>query len=105
MKPWVNIPALIEQGMTKDEIARDTALRATRCRCSRNGISLRKGGQLLRRKILSLPEAPLPLTETALQTLRQAARVMGVDEARLASDLLETIAKDNLYNAVLDRAA
>jgi hypothetical protein len=93
--------------MTKDEIAaRYGVTRNTlQVQCSRNGISLRKGGQLLRRKILSLPEAPLPLTETALQTLRQAARVMGVDEARLASDLLETIAKDNLYNAVLDRAA
>jgi hypothetical protein len=41
---------------------------------------------------LSLPEAPLTLTEAALQTLRQAAGAMGVDEARLASDLLETIA-------------
>jgi hypothetical protein len=56
--------------------------------CSRNGISLRKGGQPLRRKILSLPESKLTLSETVLQTLRQAARAMGVDEPRLASDLL-----------------
>ena len=27
---------------------------------------------------------------------------MGVDEARLASDLLETITKDDLFKAVLD---
>jgi len=29
----------------------------------------------------SLPEAQLTLSETALQTLRQGARAMGVDEA------------------------
>ena len=49
--------------------------------CSRRGVSLRKGGHLLRRKILALPEAQLTLSETALETLRQAARAMGVDEA------------------------
>jgi hypothetical protein len=49
--------------------------------CSRRGLSLRKGGHLLRRKILALPEAQLTLSETALQTLRQGARAMGVDEA------------------------
>jgi hypothetical protein len=49
--------------------------------CSRRGVSLRKGGHLLRRKILALPEAQLTLSETALQTLRQGARAMGVDEA------------------------
>ena len=46
--------------------------------CSRR---VRKGGHLLRRKILALPEAQLTLSKTALQTLRQAARAMGVDEA------------------------
>jgi hypothetical protein len=49
--------------------------------CSRRGVSLGKGGHLLRRKILALPEAQLTLSKTALQTLRQAARAMGVDEA------------------------
>jgi hypothetical protein len=57
---------------------------------------------LLRRRQLSLPDAPLTLTNTALTALRTAARAMGVDEARLASDLLETITKDDLYKAVLD---
>jgi hypothetical protein len=35
--------------------------------------------------------------------LRTAARAMGVDEARLASVLLETITKDDLYKAVLEK--
>ena len=70
--------------------------------CSRRGVSLRKGGHLLPRRQLSLPDAPLTLTNTALMALRTAARAMGVDEARLASDLLETITKDDLYKAVLD---
>ena len=34
--------------------------------------------------------------------LRTSARAMGVDEARLASDLLGTITKDDLFKAVLD---
>ena len=34
--------------------------------------------------------------------LRKKARSMGMDEVRLASDLLETIVTDDLYNAVLD---
>jgi hypothetical protein len=57
---------------------------------------------LLPRRQLSLPDAPLTLSNRALMALRTAARAMGVDEARLASDLLETITKDDLYKAVLD---
>jgi hypothetical protein len=51
---------------------------------------------------VSLPDAPLTLSNGALRALRTAARARGVDEARLASDLLETITKDDLYKAVLD---
>ena len=39
-----------------------------------------------------------------MSRLRQRAKAIGVSEARLARDLLEVIAQDDLYDAVLDRA-
>ena len=56
----------------------------------------------LPRTTLSLPDEPLPLGVDALRSLREAARLMGRPTARLASDLLEKIASDSLYMAVLD---
>ena len=101
---FASIPAMIEQGFSKAEIAAmwGVTISTLQVQCSRRGISLRKGGHLLPRRQLSLPDAPLTLTNTALRALRTAARAMGVDEARLASDLLETITKDDLFKAVLD---
>ena len=55
---------------------------------------------------LTLPDEPLPLNESVLKSLREAARVMGKDStARLVSDLLEKIVSDGLYKAVLDEEA
>jgi hypothetical protein len=39
-----------------------------------------------------------------LSRLRRHAETIGVNEAELARDLLEAIALDDLYEAVLDRA-
>ena len=39
-----------------------------------------------------------------MSRLRQHAEAIGVSEAQLASELLEVIARDDLYDAVLDRA-
>jgi hypothetical protein len=69
------------------------------------GISLRKGGRRLPSTTLSLPDEPLPLGDDVLRSLREAARLMGRPTARLASDLLEKIASDSLYMAVLDEEA
>jgi hypothetical protein len=68
---------------------------------------LRKGSPRLPRIKLSWPNPPLPLSlsDSAMLGLRTAAQARGKDEARLASDLLETIAKDDLYVAVLGAAA
>ena len=102
---FARIPALLHEGMTKDEIAamygvtRDTLT----VMCSQRGISLRKGGVLPNRIKLTLPDEPLPLSDGVLQSLRAAARSMGKESAaRLVSDLLEKIASDGLYKAVLD---
>ena len=74
--------------------------------CSQRGISLRKGGPRPKRTNLTLPDEPLPLSDGVLMSLRKATRAMGKDStARLVSDLLEKIASDGLYKAVLDEAA
>src|SRR5215471_18763580 len=101
---FANIPLLIEQGMTKPEIAAryGVTVSTLQVQCSRRNISLRKGGPYLPRRVLVLAEGKLSISTRALQSLRHAARAMGTDEVRLASELLETIIKDDLYKAVLD---
>ena len=116
------IPALVEQGMNAEAIAARLAcnLGTLRVRCSQAGISLRMPKVV---KVVPLvPRAPackspkqegayafalpttLQLSRVAMSRLRQRAKAIGVNEAQLASDLLEVIAQDDLYDAVLDRA-
>jgi len=95
---YARIPALLEQGMGKAEIA--ALYRVTpgslQVLCSVRGISLRRGGPYKR--------LSLELNKDVLKSLRKAARFMGKGSpGRLASDLLETIVSDNLYKAVLDK--
>jgi ADP-dependent phosphofructokinase/glucokinase len=47
----------------------------------------------------------LQISRVAMSRLRQRAEAIGVNEAQLASDLLEVIAQDDLYDAVLDNKA
>ena len=111
---FARIPTLLLEGTTKAEIATMYGVKLSTLvvLCSRRGISLRKGGPLpkrtkpFKRTNLTLPDEPLPLSDGVLKSLREATRVMGKDStARLVSDLLEKIASDGLYNAVLDEAA
>jgi hypothetical protein len=99
-----SIPALLEQGMNKVEIAHRFGVTPSTLvvQCSRRGISLRRGGALGRRVTLTLPESPLELSDAIMIALRNKARSMGIDAVRLARNLLETIVADDLYNAVLD---
>ena len=101
---FASIPALIEQGLGKAEIAMAFGVKPTSLQvlCCKRGISLRRDGRLLPRRRLALPKAALTLSNTTLLALRTTARAMGTDEVQLASDLLEHIVKDNLYKAVLD---
>ena len=105
---FTRIPALLLEGTTKAEIAAmyGVTLGTLVVLCSQRGISLRKGGSLPRRAILTLTDEPLSLSDGVLKSLRETTRAMGKDStARLVSDLLEKIASDGLYNAVLDEAA
>ena len=111
---FARIPALLLEGTTKAEIAAMYGVTpgTLAVRCSQRGISLRKGGPLPKRTKppkrtnLTLPDEPLPLSDGVLKSLREATRAMGKDStARLVSDLLEKIASDGLYKAVLDEEA
>jgi hypothetical protein len=105
---FAHIPTLLLKGTTKAEIAAmyGVTLGTLTVLCSRRGISLRKGGSLPRRTKLALPDQPLPLSDGVLKSLRETTRAMGKDStAQLVSDLLEKIASDGLYKAVLDEAA
>ena len=68
-------------------------------RCSIAGISLRGPKKLVLRF-----GVPLTLSLEAIASLSVRATADGCSEAQLASDLLETIARDKLYDAVLDSA-
>jgi hypothetical protein len=103
---FARIPALLLEGMTKDEIAAMYGVTpgSLAVLCSQRGISLRKGGPLPRRtKHMMLRNEPLSLTDDVFQSLRETARTMGRGStAGLVRDLLEKIASDSLYKAVLD---
>ena len=99
-----SVPSLIEQGLTKYQIADRFGITvgSLTVMCSKRRISLRKGGRL---KPAGTVTMPLPISLAAMMSLRQAAIARGGDTQRLAIDLLERIATDNLYTAVLDEEA
>jgi hypothetical protein len=97
-----NVPALIRLGLGTAEIAErfgctPSTLQVT---CSRNGISLRRSGPRPRKKLLF--ETAVTISPEAMAALSARAAVKGCSETKLASDLLEVIARDDLYEAVLD---
>ena len=98
------IPALVAQGLRKADIAKRLGCKedTLQVRCSTAGISLR--GRKLRERKLRLG-TPLKLSHEALVGLKARAASLGCSDTQLASDLLEVIACDNLYDAVLDVSA
>ena len=95
------IPALVGQACAKPISPNGSAAKRTTLavRCSIAGISLRG-----RKKLVLRIGAPLMLSLEAIASLSVRAAADGCSEAQLASDLLETIARDKLYDAVLDLA-
>jgi len=112
------IPALVEQGLNTEAIAARLGCKVStlKVRCSQARVSLRvpkevevvplvpalKPPKQKRSYAFALPTT-LQLSRVAMSRLRQHAEAIGVNEAQLASDLLEAIAQDDLYDAVLDR--
>ena len=89
------IPALVDEGLSDAEIASRMGwtVGTLRARCSQLKISLR-------RKIGNGRQIVLP--PGVLEQLQQRAAMMGITTSALAGELLKAIARDGLYNAVLD---
>jgi|SRR3954462_5043589 hypothetical protein len=99
------IPELIELGLPVTEVANRLGcnLSSLRVICSRRRISLRKGGY--RHQInLTMKTEPMTLPDSIARLLTKAADKLNRKPEQLVSDLLERIANDNLFDAVLDEA-
>ena len=95
------IRELIGQGLSNIEIANRMGwtIGTLYVRCSQLKISLRRSSKKVRLK--RWPKIPLP--DDLFEQLRQRAKIMHVSAAELAVALLKEIARDGLYDAVLDR--
>jgi hypothetical protein len=115
------IPGLVHQGFNAEAIADrlGCTVGTLRVRCSQAQISLRVSRKIKFVRVVPSPKPPkqkhsyscsfalpttLQLSQMALSRLRRHAEAIGTNEAQLARDLLETIAQDDLYDAVLDKA-
>jgi hypothetical protein len=89
------IPMLVDEGLSDVEIAKRMGwtVGTLRVRCSRLKISLK-------RKTPNRGQIVLP--RRIFDQLQHRAAMMGVTTSALAGELLEVIARDGLYNAVLD---
>ena len=95
------IRELIGQGLSNIEIANRIGwtVGTLYVRCSQLKISLRRSSKKVRLK--RWPKIPLP--DDLFEQLRQRAKIMHVSATELAVALLKEIARDGLYDAVLDR--
>jgi hypothetical protein len=116
------IPELVEQGLDTEAIAARLGCKVgtLKVRCSQAQISLRvpKEAKVVPLVPAAKPPKPpthkqcfafavpttLQLSKVAMARLRQRAEATGVSEADLATNLLEVIAQDDLFDAVLDAA-
>jgi transposase-like protein len=97
------IPEMVAQGgMRADDIAEKLGcnIGTLKVRCSQAKISLRPPGS--RRGRPRTDERTIKMSGDALALLQRRAAESGKTEASLARELLETIARDDLYDAVLD---
>ena len=122
------IPVLVRQGLNAEAIAARLGCTAgtLKVRCSQAQISLRTPKEAKVLPLLPLlplvPLVPAPkppkqkrsfafavpttlqLSRVAMSRLSQRAQATGMTEAELVTTLLEVIAQDDLYDAVLDTA-
>src|SRR4249920_3510508 len=117
------IPVLVQQGLNTEAIAARLGCTAgtLKVRCSQAQISLRVPKEV---KVVPLVPAPTPpkppkqkrsyafavpttleLSKVAMSRLSQRAEATGMTEAELVTTLIEVIAQDDLYDAVLDTEA
>ena len=95
------IPQLVDSGLRSHDIAMKLGCKVTtlKVRCSQARISLRHPS---RRYTRERHYGTIRLNKDALTLLQDRAAATGKSEASVARELIETIARDNLYDAVLD---
>ena len=116
------IPVLVQQGLNAEAIAARLGCTAgtLKVRCSQAQISLRVPKEVKVVPLVPVAKPPKPpkqkrcfafavpttleLSRVAMSRLRQRAEATGMTEAQLVTKLLEVIAQDDLYDAVLDTA-
>ena len=105
------VVVLIAQGLSKKEIAAQLGCKpgSLQTICCKRGISLRSPSDPRKPKNPKPPpqfqmilQVPLPISDHAMTRLRERAAAKGVTAPKLAATLLELIAIDDLYDAVLD---
>lgn len=102
---YTSIPTLIEQGVTKKQIAERFGITpgSLQVMCSNRSISLRPISLNPPTTERARREVRLTLEDDVLLSLRRATRHTGRPSTiQLIGDLLGAIASDNLYSAVLD---
>jgi len=97
------IPAMVARGQRAPAIAEALGckLNTLKVRCSKARISLRPPGSIRRPR----EQRSIKINKAALQLLKERAAASGKTESAMARELLEIIARDNLFDAVLDKAA
>ncbi len=116
------IPVLVQQGLNAEAIAArlGCTVGTLKVRCSQAQISLRVPKEVKVVPLVPAPKPPKPpqskqcfafaipttlqLSRVAMSRLRQRAEATGMTEAELVTTLIEMIAQDDLYDAVLDTA-
>ena len=96
------VRTFVEQGLSDQEIASRMGwtVGTLRVRCSRLKVSLRRCAN--NRTSVKRSPANVILPRATFDRLVTRAALMGVSVSSLAADLLETIDRDDLYNAVRD---
>lgn len=93
------IPQMLQEGLRVEEIAARLGCKVgtLKVRCSQEGVSLRAGGSPSERYNI------IRLDRSTMMMLQERAAATGKSRTSIARELLETIARDDLYDAVLDQ--
>jgi hypothetical protein len=102
---YLEITRLVDQGLSAAEIADRVgcSLGTLRVKCSQYGISLRRQPSGARTETSPHFRLSIPLSHGTALRLQKHAKRERTSSAKLAAELLETIVRDDLYGAVLDR--
>jgi macrodomain Ter protein organizer (MatP/YcbG family) len=97
------ISNLVEQGLSAAEIAEKIGctVGSLRVRCSQHGIRLRRRAKF-NLKIAHSKRLMINLSGNVADRIKQQADKLGISATKFAANLIETIVRDNLYDAVLD---